>query len=255
MRLSHKDYEALQRATLELYEHIDMQSFRRAVPGIFLGLVQGDYFLLIDYHLDPASGTLKVMDSLESGRRWIAEVRVLVKRRALAQRVARYCLAVGAPMPLKRPGFPSTRPFDTFAAGPSLRHDADMDRMISLPVISGRDNAYVINIGRCGKPYGERDHRVLNLIQPHYDQACRKLQPMETPEAKGARPACVCLLTPREREVLNWLGEGKSNPEIATILHAAVRTIEKHVERILDKLGVENRTAAALAAVRVCSGK
>jgi DNA-binding CsgD family transcriptional regulator len=53
-------------------------------------------------------------------------------------------------------------------------------------------------------------------------------------------------LTPREIEVTTWLTQGKSNPEIAIILQMRPRTVEKHVERILDKLGVENRTAAAV---------
>jgi DNA-binding CsgD family transcriptional regulator len=52
-------------------------------------------------------------------------------------------------------------------------------------------------------------------------------------------------LTPRETEVLRWLAEGKSNPEIATILGLTAGTVKLHVERILTKLGVENRTAAA----------
>lgn len=52
-------------------------------------------------------------------------------------------------------------------------------------------------------------------------------------------------LTPREVEVLHWLAEGKSNAEIATILGIASGTAKQHVERILAKLGVENRTAAA----------
>jgi DNA-binding CsgD family transcriptional regulator len=53
-------------------------------------------------------------------------------------------------------------------------------------------------------------------------------------------------LTPREREVLRWLAEGKSNAEISLILGLTTGTVKLHVERILTKLGVENRTAAAL---------
>ena len=53
-------------------------------------------------------------------------------------------------------------------------------------------------------------------------------------------------MTPRESEVLRWLGEGKTNPEIAIILGISVRTVHKHVERIYLKLGVENRQAAIL---------
>ena len=53
-------------------------------------------------------------------------------------------------------------------------------------------------------------------------------------------------LTQRETEIVRWLIEGKANPEIALILQISPRTVEKHMESILRKLGVENRTAAAL---------
>jgi Response regulator containing a CheY-like receiver domain and an HTH DNA-binding domain len=56
-------------------------------------------------------------------------------------------------------------------------------------------------------------------------------------------------LTEREAEVLRWVARGKTDPEIAIILGTRPRTIEKHVEHILAKLGVENRTTAALMAI------
>jgi len=52
-------------------------------------------------------------------------------------------------------------------------------------------------------------------------------------------------LTPREREVLEWIGQGKTNGEIALILNASVGTVKKHAEHVFMKLGVETRTAAA----------
>ncbi len=52
-------------------------------------------------------------------------------------------------------------------------------------------------------------------------------------------------LSRREVEVLGWVAEGKTNAEIGAILSARPRTVAKHLERIFQKLGVENRTAAA----------
>jgi len=57
-------------------------------------------------------------------------------------------------------------------------------------------------------------------------------------------------LTEREREVLRLVAEGKSNQEMAQALCVAEKTIEKHVSSILDKLAVDNRTEAAVWAVR-----
>src|SRR3989442_8464484 len=56
-------------------------------------------------------------------------------------------------------------------------------------------------------------------------------------------------LTPREAEVLFWISQGKSNHDIGVILGAKTGTICKHVEHILSKLNVENRTAAAVIAL------
>lgn len=55
-------------------------------------------------------------------------------------------------------------------------------------------------------------------------------------------------LTRRENEILHWITEGKRDAEIAAILGCATKTVGKHVEHILEKLGVETRTAAARAA-------
>jgi DNA-binding NarL/FixJ family response regulator len=56
-------------------------------------------------------------------------------------------------------------------------------------------------------------------------------------------------LTAREGEVLNWIAQGKTNYEIGVIVSACTGTICKHVEHILSKLRVENRTAAAAIAL------
>jgi DNA-binding CsgD family transcriptional regulator len=58
-------------------------------------------------------------------------------------------------------------------------------------------------------------------------------------------------LTPREAQVLFWVAQGKTTPEIATILESAARTVTKHLEHIYAKLGVETRTAAAAMALEL----
>lgn len=66
------------------------------------------------------------------------------------------------------------------------------------------------------------------------------------------RPTCG-RLTPREAEVSFWIERAKSNLEIAQILDIAPATVSKHLEHIYEKLGVENRTAAANTCSRIRS--
>jgi DNA-binding NarL/FixJ family response regulator len=63
-------------------------------------------------------------------------------------------------------------------------------------------------------------------------------------------PAGPALLTPREREILALLGEGRSNREIANILVISERTARTHVSNVLSKLDLTSRTQAALMAIR-----
>ena len=58
-------------------------------------------------------------------------------------------------------------------------------------------------------------------------------------------------LTGREADVLVWISRGKANREISEILGISPRTVNKHLETVFEKLGVENRAAAAARAVRI----
>src|SRR5271154_558625 len=66
----------------------------------------------------------------------------------------------------------------------------------------------------------------------------------------GERAPGLDALTPREREVLAELAQGRSNREIARALHVSEKTVKAHVSSVLAKLGVQDRTQAALFAVR-----
>jgi DNA-binding response OmpR family regulator/DNA-binding CsgD family transcriptional regulator len=58
-------------------------------------------------------------------------------------------------------------------------------------------------------------------------------------------------LTLREAEVLLWISRGKPNRDVGEILHISPRTVNKHLEQVFVKLGVENRAAATARAVRL----
>jgi DNA-binding CsgD family transcriptional regulator len=63
---------------------------------------------------------------------------------------------------------------------------------------------------------------------------------------KNKEPA----LSERERQVLQWVREGKTNHEIGQILSISPLTVKNHVQRILRKLNVSNRAQAAARGVK-----
>jgi two-component system, NarL family, response regulator LiaR len=82
--------------------------------------------------------------------------------------------------------------------------------------------------------------------QLHPEVARRLMQQVTAPR----KPEAGAQLTEREREVLRLLAEGRSNKEIARALVVSERTVKGHVSNILGKLGLQDRTQAALYAVR-----
>ena len=82
--------------------------------------------------------------------------------------------------------------------------------------------------------------------QLHPEVARRLMHQVTSPQ----KPDASALLTEREREVLRLLAEGRSNKEIARALVVSERTVKGHVSNILGKLGLQDRTQAALYAVR-----
>lgn len=71
------------------------------------------------------------------------------------------------------------------------------------------------------------------------------------PDFSTHEPLMGLGLTNREAEVLLWVAQGKSNGDVAGILGMSEKTVKQHMGNIFEKLGVENRNAAAMQAVEV----
>jgi DNA-binding CsgD family transcriptional regulator len=126
-----------------------------------------------------------------------------------------------------------------------------IDHVMAVPIHV--DHRFLVSfvLNRSKRDFGDRDRSRLDILRPHLTNLYRL-----SVAADGAREApahadrsvqfAALSLTPREREVLDWVAAGKTNRDIATILGASPRTVEKHLERIYEKLGVETRTAAVM---------
>lgn len=126
-----------------------------------------------------------------------------------------------------------------------------IDHAMAIPIHVDRRFLVSFVLNRGGTRFSDRDRDLAELIRPHltnlYRLACSAERtrdlPADAPFNRAAAP-----LTPREREVLDWVAAGKTNRDIAAILGASPRTVEKHLERVYEKLGVETRTAAVVRA-------
>lgn len=91
---------------------------------------------------------------------------------------------------------------------------------------------------------GAEQSFLLELIAPFLHLAWVRSQLARAPEEAHAASHTADLLTAREKEILRWIHLGKSNFEIGTILGISPLTVKNHVQKILRKLNVRNRTQA-----------
>ena len=250
--VSSRDFSGLQRAILALYSHRDIKSFREAVPGLFLGVFQADYFWLGDGRIDFKRKSIKVLNLWESRPLRVGLLFEAFERNLFDNPITQHSLRTGgrgAVMLSDLLTLPQLRRTRLYRE--SLR-PANIGRVLSIGSFSGPAMAALTVTRPETEPnFTERDRRVLETLRPHFDQARGNLERESQLRANRSLSLTAHGMTPRETEVALWLAQCKTNAEIASILAAPVRTVEKHVERILRKLGVENRAAAAVAMAEI----
>lgn len=102
------------------------------------------------------------------------------------------------------------------------------------------------------KPVAKAD--LLSAIRSRLARA--RQQAIEfNPDFSSPAPLVAFGLTPRVAEVLLWVAQGKTNPEIASILGISESTVKKHMIEIMQHLGVETRTAASLRALEMLANR
>lgn len=138
---------------------------------------------------------------------------------------------------------------DGVAVIAQIRQDAPDARIIVLTAFEGEEDIYR------GLQAGARGYLLKDTASEELLEAIRAVYKGQTriPSAvatKLAQRISQQTLTPRERDVLRLMVAGKSNQEIAANLFIAEGTVKAHVNSILDKLKVNDRTQAVTAALR-----
>lgn len=102
--------------------------------------------------------------------------------------------------------------------------------------------------------YSPRHRLCLELLMPHMHTTWQRVQSFERelkdlPPPGLARPQTGGHITERERQILRWLREGLSNPQIGETLGISALTVKNHVQKILRKLNAANRAQAVAVAI------
>jgi DNA-binding CsgD family transcriptional regulator len=129
-----------------------------------------------------------------------------------------------------------------------------IDHAMAVPIHVDREELVSFVFNRRGRDFDDRERDLLELIRPHLGDLYRITRAVDDARAAWGVPSARCALerlTGREREVLRWLAGGKTDRDIADILGISPRTVNKHLQRIYEKLGVETRTAAVVRALEL----
>ncbi len=193
----------------------------------------GELVARIRVHLANAQLTRSAQQAMDAAGRYLLAVDSHGRLRWCTHQAGRLLgsLAPGAPLPAELQDWLQTRR----AGPPGAGGNTLLIPIPGSPAEAGQRVEFAL-IGELGQ-----DEYLLRVTEQDQDDAIRRLQ---------ARVK----LTRRETEVLLWLARGKSNRDIAQILEVSYRTIDKHLEQIYPKLGVETRTAAVALAIRALEG-
>ncbi len=143
---------------------------------------------------------------------------------------------------------------DGIAATRSIRRELPETEVLALTSVL--ESALVVDAIRAGAiGYLLKDTQAAELRRAIKAAAAGQVQlsPQASAYLLGAirTPELPEPLTPREMDVLRLLAQGQSNKEIARALYLVEETVKSHVRHILAKLGVQSRTQAVLAAIRL----
>jgi DNA-binding CsgD family transcriptional regulator len=103
------------------------------------------------------------------------------------------------------------------------------------------DRGSIFSFAGRKKSFNSHHKNILDILTPHVHQTLVRL-------CEGAKKL-DCVLTEREKEVLKWMREGKSNWDISMILNISERTVKFHVQNIERKLDAVNKVQAVAIAM------
>jgi DNA-binding CsgD family transcriptional regulator len=245
-RLSHRAYDRLLRVLPRLYSCLTLDHLRTEVPVLALDLIEADGSGWFEFQVGDRPAVINFRES-----------RPVVTRATLPE--IPHAVASHPHINGWRAGDLRTRRMSDLSQ--KIWHwyfDENREayrgigvEQANAPLVVTSHRVTALTLRRTKKHFRDDDIDVLALLRPHVRQALENAMRFEATRRAASvlttgvsRPRS---LTERESQVGFWLAQGKTNAEIGLILNVAPRTVEKHVESVLRKLHVENRTTAAIA--------
>jgi DNA-binding CsgD family transcriptional regulator len=142
---------------------------------------------------------------------------------------------------------PTGHPFPESALYNEYYRRIGIDHVVALPLMVDRHLLVSFVLNRKQRDFSNRERAFLNLVREPLSALYRNL--VARNRASGGFANLP--ITVRERDVLSWLAAGKTDREISAILGMSPRTVQKHLQHIYEKLGVETRIAAVMRAMEM----
>lgn len=120
-----------------------------------------------------------------------------------------------------------------------------IDHVIAVPLMVEHGCLVSFVLNRSKQDFSDRERGFLDLIREPLSALYRNLFARE----RGRSGIAQLPITLREQDVMTWVAAGKTDREIASILEMSTRTVQKHLQHVYEKLGVETRTAAVMRAM------
>ncbi len=140
---------------------------------------------------------------------------------------------------------PAARRFRESALYNEYYRRIGIDHVVAVPLMVDRDLLVSFVLNRAGRDFSDQELAFLDLVREPMSALYRNLFTREKRQGGFSQLP----ITLRERDVLSWVAAGKTDREIAEILGTSPRTVQKHLQHIYEKLGVETRTAAVMRAM------
>ncbi|QIF01381.1 helix-turn-helix transcriptional regulator [Roseimicrobium sp. ORNL1] len=238
-RVSHLDLKAVKQCSHDLLEASSHEDLRdRLIFGWLPKLIDSDFTACNEFS---QGRVLKITSTVNNAEinKYAEPFGALIHQHPCFKLQSE----LGITTPLKISDFITQRELHDLGLYQEVYKYLGIERQMALSVHPAPGELVSMVLSSSTRDYTERDRVVLSLLQPAIQRAFAVMR----------HRTLFASLSSREAEVLSWVAEAKTNKEIALILGISARTVQKHLETIFTKLGVETRTAAALWARQLAS--